>query len=314
MDGVDVQVLSPETDGQASSSLKVNGAVDLRFHEQKIRDGALAIAQSFAAIKNQELWRHHAKEYQSFESYCAGEWQGREYSSILRMIGTAQVVTGLQPTGTSGAITASVPVAPPTNMEQGKALQGASKSQRGEVWERVVENAGGDPDAVTGADVRAEIDRATALVHGQFPIGCRVSVKPDTEGSIYADATGVVAKHESHWAVVELDCGKGGGTAQADIPYRWLRFRLPPHPLGIEDALPKREGGDGEPTVQVTPEAKPGPYQPSSKDWEEAIELLELARGALDELGETRYSADLEREIHSFLLRIWQYQSGEPSP
>lgn len=131
-------------------------SVDLVRCELVIRGGLEAfveVGRALAEIRERRLYRG---EYKTFEGYLRAKWSmGRGHAS--RMIGAAEVVQDLSPTGDvlhvpdTDATESSRPMSLPASERQARPLTKLARGERAPAWGLVIEASGGGP--VTAADV-----------------------------------------------------------------------------------------------------------------------------------------------------------------
>ena len=118
---------------QISDPLSTEDKAELKAAERTIARGwdtFVNVGHALAKIRDERLYR---EEHKSFEAYTRDKWQyGKAYAS--RLIGAAETVEDLKPTGKKTL---------PINEAQVRPLLSLPREKRLETWQKVIEQAEG---------------------------------------------------------------------------------------------------------------------------------------------------------------------------
>lgn len=215
----------------------ISSLVDLRFQEAKIKNGSMAIAQGFAAIHHQDLWRMHPSQYESFQDYCIGEWSSRwTYGYIQRLVAAFKRCEALEATVTSMTVDSDVIVAMPSSERQVRALQSVPLPQQAEAWIEAVEEVGGCADDVEVKDLVSVMSTVLEKHQADFPLGMWVRIESPDEDVAFNGYRGHVLGYKGTSAAEVRISLPGGGDVDMPIFLNWLK----PLDLPLAPIIPKQ--------------------------------------------------------------------------
>ena len=221
---------------------------DLRFQESKIRNGSMAIADGFYQIYSQELWRAHPDDLGSFESYCQRVWPNYGQQYIDELVGASEYCDNLRLSGTTstqvGDMTIDVPVVPSSHRQvrQLKSVPGGIEEQAA-LWNDAVEEAGGEPDAVTVQSLKNKIASFLEIKQSEFPLGAKVKIKTDNVNIPWNGYTGYIFGYQGkNAAKVKIKLPDGNLSDEMDIFLNWLVvLDEPPMPMPEPEEKPIKQ-------------------------------------------------------------------------
>lgn len=236
---------------------------DLTLYEGKIVEGFREVAIAFSMIRDRRLYRING--YSSFDEYCRNRW-GYSDSTVGRIIEAARLCDSFEEIVTELPEGRDVPM--PTNEAQCRSLRQADSDEESfEIWDRVLELKGGDPDKVTSPEILDEVRRVAAEKRDAIPVGSIVRVN-DPEGLVnFNGHKGCLTSYKGVGTIAYVDVKAPNGSIVAGIPIPLQFLEL----VHLPEPAPTIEEYDNGPLIE-------GELMPSDSELlERAIALIRVA-------------------------------------